>query len=250
MSISDWFKANKLTLNLEKTEYIFFGDNKNKIKLKLEIDNIILNPVECLKFLGLWIDEKLNWNIHINKLINKIKRNIHLLRVPKNLFDEKTFKLIYHAHIQSHKNNGLTLWGTMTSKDNLNRLQMLQNKCVELIGKNKKIEAIYKSYKIFKIKELIKLQEIKVGYRLVKKQLPNKISQQLHSDPNKKSLAKTHLYRTRGKNIPNLPKVTKSNYLNSYLYQSIKQFMLLPLNQRDKPNVSSFVTQYKRNYWT
>ena len=100
--IADWFKANRLTLNLEKTVYMFFSNVKCSSKPTLEIDKITLEPVECTKFLGMWVDENLNWNTHINKLINKIKRNMHLLKTPRNLFDEKTLKLIYHAHIQRH----------------------------------------------------------------------------------------------------------------------------------------------------
>ena len=44
-----------------------------------------------------------------------------------------------------------------------------------------------------------KMHKIEVGYRLRNKLLPNKISQQLQSDSNKKSLLKTHTYNTRGK---------------------------------------------------
>ena len=121
---------------------------------------------------------------------------------------------------------------------------------MEIISKNKDIASTFKELKILKIMELIKLQEIKTGYRLVNNQLPNKISQQLQCDANNKSLAKTHSYNTRGKNIPNLPKSKRMSYINSYLYQSIRQFMLLPLNLRNKPTVTSFINDYKRNYWT
>ena len=248
--IADWFKANRLTLNLEKTVYIFFGNGKCNSKPILEIDKIALEPVECTKFLGMWVDENLNWNTHINRLINKIKRNMHLLKTPKNLFNEETLKLIYHAHIQSHIDYGLVLWGTMTTKDNLNRIQSIQNKCIEIISRNKNVEDSFKKLKIAKINELIKLQEIKIGYRLLNKLLPNKISQQLQCDSNHKSLIKAHSYNTRRKNIPNLPQVTRMNYINSYLYQSIKQFMLLPLNLQNMPSISTFIANYKRIYWT
>ena len=121
---------------------------------------------------------------------------MHLLRRPRNLFNERTLKLIYYAHIQSHIDYGLVLWGSMTTKDNLNRIQSLQNKYIEVICKNKNIETSFAMLRIPKIKELIKLQEIKIGYRLINKQLPNKFSQQLQCDPNNKSLTKTHSYNT------------------------------------------------------
>ena len=249
-TVSDWFRVNKLTLNFNKTVYVFFGNNKNVVKPDLVIDNITLKPVKIAKFLGLWLDEDLNWNTHITKLINKIKRNMHLLQVPKNLFNEHALKTIYHAHIQSHINYGLLIWGTMTIKDKLHQLQLVQDKCISLINHTGTLKHRYKKLKIKKLSEQIKLQEIKVGYRLVNKLLPNKISQQILSDSNKKSLVKTHSYNTRGKMIPNLPKVNKTIYLNSYLYQCTKQFMLLPLKLRNMPTLSSFLTNYKRDYGT
>ena len=138
----------------------------------------------------------------------------------------------------------------MTTQNNLLCVQSVQNKCVEIISRNKSTELNYKKLKIRKIKELVKMQEIKVGYRLINNMLPNKISQQLQSDSKRKSLTKTHTYNTRGKKIPNLPKVSKSNYINSYLYQSIKQFMLLPLKHQNMPTLSLFITNYKHNYGT
>ena len=60
-------QGKKLTLNLEKTEYIFFCARPIKVKPTLEIDNVTLRPVESVKFLGLWLDQNLNWNIHVNK---------------------------------------------------------------------------------------------------------------------------------------------------------------------------------------
>ena len=146
----------------------------------------------------------------------------------------------HHAHIQSHIDYGLVLQGSMTTKDNLNRMQSIQNKCIEIISRNKNVEDSFKKLKIAKINELIKLQQIKIGYRLLNKLLPNKISQQLQCDSNQKSLIKAHPYNTRRNNIPNLPKVTRINYINSYLYKSIKQFMLLPLNLQNMPSITNY----------
>ena len=138
----------------------------------------------------------------------------------------------------------------MITKDKLQRLQFIQDRCIKLIPKTGTLTNKYKKLKINKLTEQIKLQEIKVGYRLVNNLLPNKIIQQILSDSNKKSLVKKHNYNTRCKMIPNLPKVNKTVYLNSYLYQCTKQFMLLPLKLRNKPTLSSFLTNYKHDYWT
>ena len=44
------------------------------------------------KFLGLWLDDRLNWNKHCSMLITKLKRNQALIRITKNLFSQNTLK--------------------------------------------------------------------------------------------------------------------------------------------------------------
>ena len=76
--IADWFRVNKLTLNINKTVFMSFGCTNDKLK-EIKIDGEKIESSEYTKFLGLWIDENLNWNKHTTILINKLKRNLHLL---------------------------------------------------------------------------------------------------------------------------------------------------------------------------
>ena len=66
---------------------------------------------------------------HIQKLTLKIKRNTYLLSNGKQLMDQETKKLVYCAHIASHIQYGLLLWGNNASGDQLDKIQKLQNKC-------------------------------------------------------------------------------------------------------------------------
>ena len=66
--LNDWFRANKLSLNVSKTNYVIF---KKKSTPPMP-DNILyigydkLENVRYRKFLGLFIDEKLEWDQHIS----------------------------------------------------------------------------------------------------------------------------------------------------------------------------------------
>ena len=51
----------------------------------LQIKDVTLLLVKETKFLGIWLDEDLSWNSHLSKLSGKIKRNMHLIRNPKNI---------------------------------------------------------------------------------------------------------------------------------------------------------------------
>ena len=59
----DWFKANKLSLNLTKTVSMHFWNNKNT--LHLVIDNYDIPAVSDTKFLGVYVDEHLTWNAQV-----------------------------------------------------------------------------------------------------------------------------------------------------------------------------------------
>ena len=65
-NLSAWFKINKLSLNVPKTNYIVFGgQNVMNNNSKLFIDNNVITKVHSSKYLGIIIDEKLKWQKHI-----------------------------------------------------------------------------------------------------------------------------------------------------------------------------------------
>ena len=73
-NIEDWLLANKLSLNISKTYAMKFwtGKGKNTEKLSLQLNMIPIPLVKHTKFLGVTIDEELNWSKHINNIISKI----------------------------------------------------------------------------------------------------------------------------------------------------------------------------------
>ena len=105
-------------------------------------------------------------------------------------------RLIYHAHIQSHINYGLVVWGGMISNEILNRLQRIQSKCLNYI-KNGTCEP--HELKLLSVKQLVQLEHAKLGYRLQNRILPKKIIQIVATDSSNKSLEKSHKYHTRNK---------------------------------------------------
>ena len=215
---------------------------------KLDHIDICGERIECsenTKFLGVWIDENLNWNKHINTLVNKLKRNLSLLQNTRNLFNQSTLKLIYHAYLQSHINYGIVVWGGMLNNKALNRLQQIQTKCLKYIDVSIKQPH---QLKLLSIAQLIKFEHAKLGYRLHNNLLPRKIKQLISTDSNDKSLAKKHNYNTRNKNKLNIPKINNKMYRDSFLYQTNKEFLLLPKIIASKPNIQCIHQISKTNF--
>ena len=66
-NLMDWFKANILTLNLNKTVCVLFDEKGRQQNFEIEVEGIKITTATCTKFLGIWIDNKLRWDQHVNK---------------------------------------------------------------------------------------------------------------------------------------------------------------------------------------
>jgi hypothetical protein len=60
-SLTDWFRANKLSLNVSKTNYMIFSNiNSKQHAMEIKLTNTTITKKNCVKFLGMFIDENLN----------------------------------------------------------------------------------------------------------------------------------------------------------------------------------------------
>ena len=77
-TLTDWFKANQLSVNPSKTKSILFKRSRyvNDINDYLCIETEPIELVQVTKFLGLYIDEHLTWQHHIDHCKNKASSGV------------------------------------------------------------------------------------------------------------------------------------------------------------------------------
>ena len=100
--IANWIKANKLSLNIQKTNYMLFSNTITPISTDIIFDNSPISRVNCTKFLGIFIDDKLSWNQHVNYICNLISRNVGILNKLKYIFPSHILYNVYNALILPH----------------------------------------------------------------------------------------------------------------------------------------------------
>ena len=85
-NVPNWLKANKLTLNVKKSNLLFFniGNNEPKKDINTYLDGEQLKPKEYAKYLGVYIDNKLSWQKHIQETNNKINKGIGILKIMRH----------------------------------------------------------------------------------------------------------------------------------------------------------------------
>ena len=128
-----------------------------------------------------------------------------LLKRGKNFLRKNALIPIYYGHIHSHLKYGILLWGSMINQSQLKRLQKLQDKAMHLLDQLKDTNSIYLDYKIPNLEKLIRIEQQKFAYRLIKDLLPVNLAKLVRTDHKESTLLKTHKYSTRFKTEPNLP---------------------------------------------
>ena len=183
VKLADWFRANKLTLNTSKTKYILFRDKNFSVdfrKFQLKIDEEKIERIgkgchdESFKFVGLNLDEFLNWDHHIKSVINKANSATFALSKLKNFLPDYIKCTIYNSLFKSHIDYGSIVWGNSKCPE-LGRLQKIQKRAMRYIS-NSKITAhsdpLFTKYKILKFNDLVEMNQAIFMYKYVYSKLP------------------------------------------------------------------------------
>jgi len=107
--VNDWMKQSGLSVNVAKTELVFFHRNL-KISESITIDNLTVHSKDSMKILGIWFDCNLTWSCHVHKLIESIKKECYGLRKLRNYFSFDEMKEICTAFAFSKFYYGCQIW--------------------------------------------------------------------------------------------------------------------------------------------
>ena len=132
--ILKWLKYNGLFLNANKTKTILFG-SKRKIQnnnICIRYSENVLDSVESMKYLGVTLDKSLTWSLHVKEVVKKVSGTIACIRRIRNYISRKNLITLYYSLILPHLNYCNSVWGN-TSKQNLTKLQKLQNRYARLV---------------------------------------------------------------------------------------------------------------------
>jgi hypothetical protein len=100
--VNTWFRINLLKLNINKTHILQFTSmNYEDYGIHNNISQNFLANSECIKFLGLNIDNGLSWKNHIDYLVTKLSLSCFIMRTIKSMMSLRSLRMIYFAHIHS-----------------------------------------------------------------------------------------------------------------------------------------------------
>lgn len=235
--LGDWFASNSLTLNADKTKFIIFKPKRKQIGYNgiIKLAGKKIERVKHIKFLGVMIDESLEWNLQVKTVLTRMISGNYSLAMVKNILPPSTKLMIYFSNVHCHLNYALSVWGPLLKVRELNKIRKQQNKSIRLIYKvsnRTRLSDFYKKGNILLIDDLIKLSLLKISFRFIYGTLPLRIT-------NLFDIAH-HEYYTRNRNNMRAPHHTIDLYNKSYLAQAPHLWLHIQDTLKEIVNIKAF----------
>ena len=195
IKLSDWLNDNRLVAHPQKTTFMLFFSSKQARPLNLYLNGSKLTqigsnfPIKTTKFLGLFIDDKLNWEHHIEKTKAKVRAIIHLLTTVKKSFPTKLKILLYKSLLLPHIIYCLPIYGKGKGSQKLETYMKWGLRVCLNLKYNAHTTKHFRYHKILKYHDLYELQLLLLGYKFITNQLPKTYDKHLtfHKTKNRKT---------------------------------------------------------------
>ena len=134
--LSLWLNANRLALNISKTNFVIFSAvNKPLKNVTILLGKQAIAQKDYVKYLGVLIDSKLSFKVHISSVSKKIARTIGLMYKLRYYMNQQTLVMIYHSLIYPFLIYAAPIWGNACDSF-ITCIHKLQKKVVRLITFN------------------------------------------------------------------------------------------------------------------
>jgi hypothetical protein len=226
-----WCQQSNLIINTKKTLFINFHTSRRKQDRNplIKIQGRSIAAASETKFLGIIINETLNWSSHIDHVAKKLSTTHFLIRNIRDTVSIGTVRLVYFGFVYSHISHGIIFWG---GSKKANRIFILQKKAVRaMVGatRNRTCRPIFKTLGIMTLPAIFINETILYGIQHGRHIQNNQI----------------HDHHTRGKLNFNVPKNKKVLSDNSPAVAGIKFYNRLPEFIKKESSVKCFKTLLK-----
>ena len=164
--LSRWFSKNRLTLNIKKTEYVFFGGVHKHPALErgLTIGGEQVKRVDGARFLGVWVDEKLKWTEHIDRVRQRVSQLLGVIGRAGAVLGGGQLLTLYNSMVLPHLQYCLIVWGDFQEGRNVvvaESLLRLQKRFMGIIAKRRgrfHADPLFSEFGVLKVGDLYRQQ--------------------------------------------------------------------------------------------
>ena len=172
--LQNWLRLNKLSINVNKTNYVIFSNKKEKQDYELSLNDVKIKKVNSTKKLAVYIDNKLTWKEPISSVCQKVAKCTAIINHIKHIVNKDSLSFLYTSLIEPHLTYCVEVWGN-AYKSNLHTLYMKQKRIIPLVCKTGCLEhtaELFKSLYVLPFYDLLKCKIAIFMYKVFHKTLP------------------------------------------------------------------------------
>ena len=241
--VLNYCSINKLSVNMKKTNFMLITSSRKKVT---PINILKFEQKACIKYLGVYIDQHLNWKDQITHVKNKVSKNIGILYKLRHYVSIHVLKQLYYTLIYPYLSYAVVVWGN-TYQSNLNKLCSLQNKCIRCMffaDSRESSQVFYKLLDILKFDNIVKLSTCTLAHKIFNKSsyIPSLFHDSLTI------VSSLHKYNTRYASKGNFhrPKVRTNTGKFTFVYAASKLWETVPTNLK-RLSINGFKKRYKNH---
>lgn len=227
-------------LNVNKTKIMLIDNHNNeetKHFLGVNYQGNLIKRENSIKYLGLTIDEKLNFNEHVTKLKNKLSSIGYAIYRMKNMLPKKQLWLVYNAHFLSHLSYLNPIWNAC-NEQHLKEIQRTQNKIIKSIEGLPRLTPTISLYtNMLNTKEYNFLQTVSTIQKIKLKKIKCNIQLNLVGSIGR-TLRNAFDYRTIF--------VKKNKYKKSLLSHGLNTYNKIPNDTKNIEDINIFIKTVKQ----
>lgn len=236
--LEDWLNMNKLFINCTKSKVMQLGVGGEGLS-PIYLNGVNLEYVDSFKYLGVVVDSKLNFKSHHSELLKNVNRKVQYFGRACNNLNMNTRIKVYRTIISPSFSYCPTIlyFGT---QENIDKLQLLQNRCMRFILKCDRytsISSMLESLGLMNVKQFLFLQTMCFVYKLYHSQLPAYLNFTLVNE--------IHDHGTRIRDNIFIERARKESTRNSLYFRGLEEFNSLPAEVRNASSLIQFKNQVR-----
>lgn len=175
-TLVDWLLANQLCINESKTELIVYRPHLTKLPddFFIEINFCKIFPSKYVKYIGVYIDEHLNFDVHFSHLTRKLSHCVGIISKLRHYTSVEVCLSVYFALFYSHLIYGCLSW-QFVNNSLINKLSVLQRKIIRLISFSMSCDStspIFYLLGLLKVVDIFENRILIFFFQLCKKEVP------------------------------------------------------------------------------
>ena len=244
--VKTWLDVNKLSLNIDKTNFIIFRSPQHSFSeiVCIKFGKFPIKQTSYVKFLGVLLDENLSWKYHLTELSKKLARTCGIFFKVRHVLPINILILLYNSLFSPFLQYGILVWG-LTFESYINPVFLLQKRVIRAIAFEhftSSTTPLFSDLKILKLRDLFKLKLLTFVYECVNKISPScfhsffDLVESVHQH-HTRQVAKNHIFLTQ--------KNTLQYGLRSVRYYGAKCWNEIPVGIKISPSAISFRRKLK-----